>query len=258
MQSVKAQGVVVTCREGAGATAERVAASRRLNDWLARARDGGITVKAVDVYAVHEWASKAGAPKEVQFIHLVAEAYGPDGRRLNGESFLRGDTSDMLALLETPTETYVVFVLQARVAGAHSRVLSNPAGMIEAGEVAGVAGTRELNEEIGRDEEGAIIEWGEPLDMGKAVAGGNGLELVTPGGSDERSAFNMTKAKVSSDVAKRLEGRFAGADADEHTQVVVRPLRRAIAALGEFGPVDLKTLHSLLLYNAIVNGVVLI
>ncbi|HKX73184.1 MAG TPA: hypothetical protein VJM32_04190 [Candidatus Saccharimonadales bacterium] len=246
----------ITCAEGVQATPEEVRQSHVFRQWLERlATDGpSIELRAVTVLAVHAW----GRPTpEIKMLHLLVEAYEGE-RRLDGVCTLRGATVDMLALLDDgSSEEHVVFVIQPRVPGAQSAVVSNPSGMVDPGEQVKLAGLRELDEELanaapdGEETDGdGIIVWGEPIDLGEYAVGSDEPFLVSPGGSDETVKFFVVRARVTSAQIRKLHNKFGGAaHEDERVQIIVVPLSQARTAAKRGGKVCLKTLLSLLLYK---------
>lgn len=239
-------GLVVTCAPNVPATPDEVRASPVFQQWLDRMNtDGrGIDLRSVEILAVHAW----GNPREIKMIHLLADAY--EGViKLPGVSNLRGATVDVLTLLDDGEDLYVVFVEQARVPGAQSRVVSNPSGMVDAGETMHLAGLRELYEEL---PEGTTIEWGEPIDLGHHATGSSDPLLGSPGGSDEVVQFLVVRANVTTTQVHALRDKFGGNVTEgERTRILVRPYREARAALVPEGggKVCIKTLLSLLLHK---------
>jgi len=251
----------IVCDPTSGTAPEEVATSWLLLRWLNRLRGASIRVERVRIYAAH----KFGASPELKMIHLYADAYDAEGNKLPGIATLRGDTVDVLAVLRTanPRKSvlaslwrtvwnflkerdaeYVVLVSQPRVAGAQ-RVVSNPSGMIDPDEGVDSAALRELSEETGEN----TIRWTAPVNMGAYVTG-DGLVLVSPGGSDERVQLVLTSAVVSPEVLAQLCGKFGGLSHEgENTTVIVVPLSDALKRLSANGThADLRTLTSLLLY----------
>jgi hypothetical protein len=236
----------ITCAEGVQATPEEVRQSHVFRQWLERlANDGpSIELRAVTVLAVHAW----GRPTpEIKMLHLMVEAY-EGTRRLDGVCTLRGATVDMLALLDDGSgEEHVVFVIQPRVPGAQSAVVSNPSGMVDPDEQVKLAGLRELDEELDGD---GTITWGKPIDLGEHAVGSDEPFLVSPGGSDETAKFFAVKATVTPEQIRKLHNKFGGAaHEDERVQIIVVPLSEARDEAKRGGKVCLKTLLSLLLYK---------
>lgn len=214
-------------------------------DWAARNDAARIPVTRVRVYAAFGWPNNDGVD-EIRMLHMGVDV---DGVGFEQATFLRGPTVDMLTILECEGNTYLVHVDQLRVAVGQI-VRSNPAGMVDGGEVAAAAALRELAEELQ-----VHIDWGEPLNLNQAAYGADLAELGTPGGSDEDVTFFAVRAFVTPDVLKILQGRLGGLE-HEGERIIVRltkfegELASALPKLVVDGRrPDMKAAHSILLYD---------
>lgn len=176
-----------------------------------------------------------GDPTEPKMMYLLADACDADGRKLFRTAvYLRGDTVDVLAILRCMFKKYVVFVAQPSVPGGKNHDVTNPSGMVDAGEDPMLAGPREVDEEFGYK-----LKWGKPFRLVDRPL------LVSAGGTDERAHMLCVQAKVKRKVITELHNRFGGvAEEGEKTQVLVVPFTQAM------GMTDCtKTMLSLLLYQ---------
>jgi 8-oxo-dGTP pyrophosphatase MutT (NUDIX family) len=212
-------------------TAEEVRRSALFTQWVNRLEEEGMILSGVYVCDVLKW----GKPEEPKMIYLLAEACDADGRKLHRTAVhLRGDTVDVLAILRCEGKEYVVFVAQPRVPGAKNHNVSNPSGMVDAGEEVTFAGLRELDEELGYK-----IEWEKPFHLVDRPL------LVSAGGTGERAHMLCVRANVSRDQISMLHNRFGGvADEGEKTRVLVVPFAQAMEMTD-----GTKTMLSLLLYQ---------
>ncbi len=186
---------------GVRASQAEVRGSILFSTWYDRCVGQGFRVASVKVSAVHRW----GQPEEIKMLQIDAEVYDIDGYKLDGVALLRGDTVDILSLLQVGTETYAVFVGQPRAAGAQAMVCSNPSGMIDGSERSHSAALRELAEETGQ-----ILNWSKPVNLAELVAGSSAPLLVSPGASDERVYFYMTTALVTDEQLAGMQGALGG------------------------------------------------
>lgn len=241
------QHPMIECGQDVSATAEEVRASSVFGNWLARINRSDIVLLGVRVFAAHRFG-KSG----IKMLHVEAVATDLSGRDLPGISFLRGDTVNVLALLNTPERPdthHVVMVAQARVPGAQTMVLSNPSGMVDEDESFSSAALRELAEELGED---GTIKWSPLVNMGELYTGSAEPMLLSPGGSDERTKFYVTSATVSETILSRLRFKFAGVETEgEHLQVLVYPLDGVEGRLAYGGSPDAQTALSLLLHDKV-------
>ncbi len=270
--------LVITCASEVKDTPDEIRGSSLLTEWLERINTGTpcygddnivrqvITVRGVHVYAADRWGpALADGKPEIKMMYIKADAVDQDGNLLTGLGHLRSDTVEVVALLEVEghEEQYIVFVAQPRVPGGQV-VLALPAGMVDADDEGnfGVAGIRELRQELGDDK----ICWSPLVDLNNCLLYGYPSSqrgdpdiseslgkplLVSPGGTSERARIMLTKAQVSQDVLAQLRFRFGGAqDEGERTQVVVSPLSDAIRRLASVGNgVDAKAILGILLYQ---------
>lgn len=212
-------------------TEEEVCCSTLFTQWVNRLDEEGMVLHRVYVCDVLLW----GKPVEPKMMYLHADASAADGGKLRRTAVhLRGDTVDVLAILRCEGEEYVVFVAQPRVPGAKNHNVSNPSGMVDAGEDAAFAGLRELDEELGHK-----IGWGKPFRLV------NRPLLSSAGGTDERAHMFCVHADVTQEQIAHLHNRFGGeADEGEKTQVLVVPFAQAMDMTD-----GTKTMLSLLLYQ---------
>lgn len=224
---------------GAGASAREVRNSNLFQRWLARCLTQGFKIDKVKVFAAHKW----GKPEQIKMLHIKAEAYARDGRKVDGVAFLRGDCVDILTIISTESDEYALFVSQPRLAGAQMRVISNPSGMIDdTDKNVASAALRELEEETQ-----AGLKWNHPVNM---VGGTVVPMLTTPGGSDERVYFYLVTAAASEAQVRQMQGKLAGmANEGEQTRLHLVLLSGALTCIKGCGSPDLKTVTSLLLYN---------
>ncbi len=239
----------VTCGLGVSLTPQAIIESPLYRGWAATFKPGW-SLDAVEVQAVRCWPIDSA---NVYMLFVVATATDPQGRTQAVSLMLRGHTIDILAIVTDGTTDHVVLVEQPRVA-AGKYVLSNPAGTIEPGELSvQSAALRELAEEVTDsthpDDDAIEIEWSQPEWLGPAVVGTTDSLLVTPGGSDEDSAFCVVRATLTPNQIKRLRGRTAGlVEEGEHIKLHVVKLSEALTYLGSHSRPDLKTVTSILLY----------
>jgi 8-oxo-dGTP pyrophosphatase MutT (NUDIX family) len=225
--------IEITIAPGLNVTEDEIRNSTRFTDWVDRLTIARIVVTHVHVYSSHSWA---GEPK---MIYLEAEGH-IDGRQFRRTvAFLRGDTVDMLAILECDGVEYAAFVGQPRIPGAIANSISNPSGMMEPGEDAVFTGLRELDEELGYK-----LPWEKPIKLCDRPL------LVSPGGSDERAVFYVTRCKVDRGILKKLHNRFGGAaNEGERTKVLVVPFHESMEQ-----DIGCKTMLSLHLYQNMKNN----
>lgn len=213
-------------------TAEEVRRSALFTQWVNRLDAEGMRLDGVYICDVLQWGKPVVEPK---MMYLLADVCAADGRKLRRTAVhLRGDTVDVLAILRCEGEEYVVFVAQPRVPGAKNHNVSNPSGMVDAGEDAAFAGLRELDEELGYK-----IGWDKPFRLVDRPL------LSSAGGTDERAHMFCVCADVTREQIALLHNRFGGvAEEGEKTQVLVVPFAEAM------GMTDgTKTMLSLLLYQ---------
>lgn len=226
------------------ATEEELRNCTLLMQWYGRLAKFGktIEVRSIFVHAARKW----GEPREIKMMYMDVDAYDPDGNKLPGLTFLRGDSVDILPVLVCGGVHYVALVDQYRVAGGQDLVRSTPAGMIDPGEDFNEAALRELGEET----KAQGIKWGNPIDLAGGLLGTARPLLGSPGGSDERVYFMASIAQVTQKQLDELNGSFGGHDADERTTVRIVPLDEAFAHLSPGGRyIDMKTVLSLLLFQ---------
>jgi 8-oxo-dGTP pyrophosphatase MutT (NUDIX family) len=233
----------VTMAPLADASAAELLESRVFRDWYQRATNSGLRVQAVRVSAVFKW----GNPREIKMIHMAADGTDADGRKLDGVTMLRGDTTDIVTVLvDDDGGEWIVLVVQPRLPGAQREVVSDPAGMIDAGEEPNAAALRELEEEIGGD---GSIEW-EVVDLNYEVTGSAQPMLISPGGSDERVYYALATGRLSNAKIAKLHNKFGGLEEEgERIQVLVVRHSEARDTLRRGGCVDLKALTGLLMYE---------
>ena len=169
----------------------------------------GYVVSEVVVKAVTMFGPRVG------FLYIEANITDPEGRRLPGAVFLRGDSVAMLVEMRTPVARYALLVRQARTP-AGGALYETPAGMLDdSGDFKGVA-FKELEEEL------------------PALKGWFSLERVTqlhiepvwisPGGCDEQMGFYHLLLETTDAQIERLHGSIGGLESEqEHLQAAVVP-----------------------------------
>jgi 8-oxo-dGTP pyrophosphatase MutT (NUDIX family) len=186
-------------------TVEAVKASNVFSQWFKRLPKEMIP-SVLEITTVHGWDD------EIKMIVGIADGY---------LVFLRGDTVDISAILTCEGKKYALFVVQPRIAGAQSRVVSNPSGMVDTNEQVVIAALRELNEEV---ELGLsfTISWSAPILLKEP-------SLVSPGGTDERVFFYGVTAELTFSQLQGLQGHVAGLqEEDERTELLIVPLEEAL------------------------------
>lgn len=220
---------------------EEIRQSPLFIQWLKRiANSREIVLTKVTVAAVY----KLGKAQEIKIIQLEANACSSDGRNLDGIAVtLRSDTVDVLHIVTCQGRDYVLHVSQLRVP-AGQRVVSNVAGMVDAGETKESAGRREGKEEIGMD-----------LPPGKMIRLNDVLRhehpyLTSSGTTNEQVDMFAHICEVSPSTLKELQGRYGGLqEENEQTQVsVVVPFEEAFGNLEAYGSASAKSVLSLTLY----------
>ncbi len=181
----------------------------------------GILVQSVDLFG-----------SRVGFVKISAHITGrnadgtPDGQRIPGIVFLRGDSVGILVVLECPAEidpasiempreTYAVLTVQPRAPTRAFDVTEIPAGMLDgSGDFTGIA-AKELAEELGDDfaiSEKDLVPLGGPI-------------FLSPGGCDERLQLFCCTRTMDRARAMALKGRLTGALAEgERITLTVVPL----------------------------------
>jgi 8-oxo-dGTP pyrophosphatase MutT (NUDIX family) len=186
-------------------TVEEIKASNVFRQWFKRLPKEMIP-RVLKITTVHGWDN------EIKMIVGIADGY---------LVFLRGDTVDISAILTCEGREYALYVVQPRIAGAQSRVVSNPSGMVDTNEQVVSAALRELNEEV---ELGLsfTIPWSAPTLL-------KGPSFVSPGGTDERVFFYGVTAELTSSQLQALQGHVAGLqEEDERTELLLVPLEDAL------------------------------
>jgi ADP-ribose pyrophosphatase YjhB (NUDIX family) len=220
---------------------EEIRQSSLFQQWLARITSSGeIVLDSVHIHAAYKW----GKPTEIKMIQLEVVARDLEGRKLGGITTLRGDTVDVLTVVNSWGRDYVVLVSQLRVPGAQ-RVVSNPSGMVDDGESKAKASDREREEELG-----IKLPPGKMIDLAEAVHGHQLPYLVSSGTSDERSNMMVTISDAPPSLLKRLEGKVGGLlEEGEQTRVIVVPFKQVFGVLESAGSAPAKLVLSLHLYG---------
>lgn len=200
-----------------------------LRNWAAGIKIGyfvtEIVVKAVVMFG-----------RRVGFLFIEANITNPEGHRLPGAVFLRGNSVAMLVELRTPSGSYALLVRQARTP-AGGAIYETPAGMLDdSGDFQGVA-FKELEEELP-----ALRGW---FTLEHVVKLHTEPVWISPGACDERMDFYYLLVETTDGAIQRLHGTIGGlANEGEHLMAVVVPWNQLQSVP------DAKLLIALSLLNA--------
>jgi len=215
------------------AAREAAVASPQFRRWIGRLSSGEFDLRSVLVRDVVMFGRRAG------FILAEADVRSPEGQKLPGAAFLRGDSVAVLPVLVTPGgERMAVLVRQARVPAGLAEYHEIPAGMLDDGAFSSKA-IEEIAEEVGADLE---IREDDLVQLCEVH--------TTPGGSDEALRVYAAEIPVEDHVVGRLMGRETGnRHESEAITVVVAPIEELPAIAGS----DMKSLLAWHGYNDAVR-----
>ncbi|NLF37992.1 NUDIX domain-containing protein [bacterium] len=204
--------MMVTCQNrtfdlrGDAAACAFVLASTQFNTWLGR-MDERFVITAIEVQSVDKRFDGG-----LLFAKLRAEVTDPEGNRIPGSVFLRGDAVAVFIVLHDGTRDWVVLTTQPRFPVGVFESVEIPAGMMDdRGSFAGTA-AREVQEETG------LVINHERLTL---------LDEFAPsgGGSDEFIKLYSYEAAMPPGEIAALQGRLAGAHHEhERMSVLLVPL----------------------------------
>lgn len=193
----------------------------KVTRWRERLEKSGCRINGL--HSEHELHRPNG---ELLFALAHADVTAPDGNNLPSCIFLRGDACIVVPLIRNNDtgEKRFLMVLQRRIAhGAPS--LEFPAGMLDRNtDNPALVAVRELREETGLS---ISVDALFPL---------SAVPLYSSAGAcDEAIHYFGCTVDLDAAVFASLEGRIAGADADEHIGVTLRTREQARAEANSLG-----------------------